>query len=276
MNGSETCESWTATNGSETCESWTATNGSETCESWTATNGSETCESWTATNGSETCESWTATHGGGPARQCRPCVGPPIRMEDESLQGPCPSCQHELTCGRSARTGSICGCIEAVENHMPEVIIVDEIGTVEEALACRTIAERGIQLIGTAHGRVLENLIKNVTLSDLIGGIQTVTLGDEEARNRGTRKTVLERRGPPTFPIVVEIRDRAFYVAHFTQDSVDALLSGKVPNVQVRERSSATQELRIVEMPYDKIVDPAAESHDSPGTSSYDQDFPTG
>ncbi|MEW5299629.1 MAG: hypothetical protein WDW36_002624 [Sanguina aurantia] len=123
--------------------------------------------------------------------------------------------------------------IEAVENHMPE----------------------------------------NVTLSDLIGGIQTVTLGDEEARNRGTRKTVLERRGPPTFPIVVEIRDRAFYVAHFTQDSVDALLSGKVPNVQVRERTLATQELRIVEMPYDKIVDPAAEWHDSPGTSSYDQDY---
>lgn len=80
--------------------------------------------------------------------------------------------------------------IEAVENHMPEVIIVDEIGTEAEALACRTIAERGVILIGTAHGRLLENLIKNPTLSDLIGGIQSVTLGDDEARNRGTQKTV--------------------------------------------------------------------------------------
>ena len=95
--------------------------------------------------------------------------------------------------------------IEAVENHMPEVIVIDEIGTELEALAARTIAERGVQLIGTAHGNNLDNLMLNPTLSDLIGGIQTVTLGDDEARRRRTQKSVLERKAPPTFDVVVEI-----------------------------------------------------------------------
>ena len=101
--------------------------------------------------------------------------------------------------------------IEAVENHMPEVIIIDEIGTELEAQAARTIAERGVQLVGTAHGNSLENLILNPTLSDLVGGTQTVTLGDEEARRRRTQKSVLERKAPPTFDVVVEILD--FYRA---------------------------------------------------------------
>src|SRR4029079_16076679 len=96
--------------------------------------------------------------------------------------------------------------IEAVENHMPEVIVIDEIGTELEASAARTIAERGVQLVGTAHGTELENLMLNPTLSDLIGGIQSVTLGDEEARRRGTQKSILERKAPPTFAIVVEIQ----------------------------------------------------------------------
>ena len=97
--------------------------------------------------------------------------------------------------------------IEAVENHMPEVIIIDEMGTELEAAAARTIAERGVQLIATAHGNTLENLILNPTLSDLLGGIQAVTLGDEEARRRGTQKTILERKAPPTFDMVVEIQE---------------------------------------------------------------------
>src|SRR5947208_8562531 len=97
---------------------------------------------------------------------------------------------------------------EAVENHMPEVIVIDEIGTELEAAAARTIAERGVQLVGTAHGNTLDNLMLNPTLSDLVGGIQTVTLGDEEARRRGTQKTVLERKAPPTFDVVVEIVER--------------------------------------------------------------------
>jgi len=97
--------------------------------------------------------------------------------------------------------------IEAVENHMPEVIVIDEIGTELEAQAARTIAERGVQLVGTAHGNTLENLMMNPTLSDLIGGIQTVTLGDEEAKRRGTQKSILERMSPPTFDVVVEIQD---------------------------------------------------------------------
>ena len=98
--------------------------------------------------------------------------------------------------------------IEAVENHMPEVIVIDEIGTEAEAQAARTIAERGVQLIGTAHGNTLSNLVMNPTLSDLVGGIQVVTLSDEEARKRGTQKTVLERKAPPTFSIVIEILDK--------------------------------------------------------------------
>jgi stage III sporulation protein SpoIIIAA len=95
--------------------------------------------------------------------------------------------------------------IEAVENHMPEVVVVDEIGTEAEAAAARTIAERGVQLIATAHGNDLENLMANPTLSDLVGGIQAVVLSDEEAKRRGTQKTVLERQAPPTFDIIVEI-----------------------------------------------------------------------
>jgi hypothetical protein len=116
------------------------------------------------------------------------------------------------------------------------VVIIDEIGTEAEALACRTIAERGVQLIGTAHGQLLENLIKNPTLSDLVGGICSVTLGDDEARTRGTQKSVLERKAPPTFPLVIEMRERAYWVTHWVEDSVDCLLTGKVPIVQVRSK----------------------------------------
>src|SRR5690349_15756074 len=104
--------------------------------------------------------------------------------------------------------------IEAVENHMPEVIVIDEIGTELEAQAARTIAERGVQLIGTAHGNTLENLMMNPTLSDLIGGIQSVTLSDEEARRRGTQKSVLERKAPPTFDVLVEQEERHLLGIH--------------------------------------------------------------
>jgi stage III sporulation protein SpoIIIAA len=125
--------------------------------------------------------------------------------------------------------------IEAVENHMPEVIVIDEIGTELEALAARTIAERGVQLVGTAHGNQLENLIKNPTLSDLIGGIQSVTLGDEEARRRGSQKSVLERKAPPTFDIAVEMLERQRWVVHeHVAETVDSLLRGRQPNPQVR------------------------------------------
>ncbi len=125
--------------------------------------------------------------------------------------------------------------IEAVENHMPEVIVIDEIGTELEALAARTIAERGVQLIGTAHGNQLENLIKNPTLSDLIGGIQSVTLSDEEARRRGAQKTVLERESPPTFEIAVEMIERQRWVVHENvADTVDSMLRGRQPSPQVR------------------------------------------
>ncbi len=125
--------------------------------------------------------------------------------------------------------------IEAVENHMPEVIVIDEIGTELEALAARTIAERGVQLVGTAHGNRLENLIKNPTLSDLVGGIQAVTLGDEEARRRGSQKTVLERKAPPTFAIAVEMLERQRWVVHpEVAQTIDMLLRGKEPSLQVR------------------------------------------
>ncbi|MBW4508883.1 MAG: AAA family ATPase [Scytonematopsis contorta HA4267-MV1] len=125
--------------------------------------------------------------------------------------------------------------IEAVENHMPEVIIIDEIGTELEALAARTIAERGVQLVGTAHGNQIENLIKNPTLSDLVGGIQAVTLGDDEARRRGSQKTVLERKALPTFDIAVEMHERQRWVVHESvTETVDNLLRGRQPNPQVR------------------------------------------
>lgn len=128
--------------------------------------------------------------------------------------------------------------IEAVENHMPQAIIVDEIGTEAEALACRTIAERGVQLIATAHGRTLDNLVSNPTLSDLVGGVQTVILGDEEAKRRRTQKAVLERKAPPTFDILIEIRERdMFAVYHDVSKAVDTLLRGRAPEAEMRVRT---------------------------------------
>jgi stage III sporulation protein SpoIIIAA len=125
--------------------------------------------------------------------------------------------------------------IEAVENHMPEVIVIDEIGTELEATAARTIAERGVQLVGTAHGNTLQNLMNNPTLADLIGGIQSVTLGDEEARRRGTQKSILERKAPPTFDIIVEIQERDRVAIHpDVGEAVDALLRDNLPSVEVR------------------------------------------
>ncbi|HKP12618.1 MAG TPA: R3H domain-containing nucleic acid-binding protein, partial [Blastocatellia bacterium] len=121
--------------------------------------------------------------------------------------------------------------------HMPEVIVIDEIGTAQEALAARTIAERGVQLIATVHGNTLENLMINPTLSDLVGGIQPVTLSDEEARRRGTQKTVLERKAPPTFDILIEIQHKDRLVIHRdVAEAVDAMLRGYLPRTELRER----------------------------------------
>ena len=130
--------------------------------------------------------------------------------------------------------------IEAVENHMPQVIIIDEIGTELEAQAARTIAERGVQLVGTAHGNYLDNLIKNPTLSDLVGGIQSVTLGDEEARRRGSQKSVLERKALPTFEIAVEMQERQKWVVHpNVAQTVDILLRGLQPSPEIRSVDAA-------------------------------------
>jgi stage III sporulation protein SpoIIIAA len=143
------------------------------------------------------------------------------------MQVPVPALQHAVM-------------IEAVENHMPEVIVIDEIGTEAEALASRTIAERGVQLIATAHGNTLDNLLQNPTLSDLVGGIQAVTLSDEEARRRGTQKTVLERKAPPTFDVVIEIHDKdRLAVHHDVAQVVDRYLRGVSPRPESRERSEA-------------------------------------
>ena len=138
-----------------------------------------------------------------------PAIGRARRM-----QVPSPAFQHNVM-------------IEAVENHMPEVIIIDEIGIELDANAARTIAERGVQLVATAHGNTLDNLIMNPTLSDLVGGVQSVTLGDIEARRRRTQKTVLERRAPPTFDILVEIQNWSEVVVHpDVADTVDRVLRG--------------------------------------------------
>lgn len=140
--------------------------------------------------------------------------------------------------------------IEAVENHMPEVIVIDEIGTELEALAARTIAERGVQLVGTAHGNKLENLLKNPTLSDLVGGIQAVTLGDDEARRRASQKTVLERKAPPTFEIAVEMQERHRWVVHDSvSEIVDTLLRGRQPTTQVRTVNDEGQVTVVRELP---------------------------
>ncbi len=141
------------------------------------------------------------------------------------MQVPYPELQHAVM-------------IEAVENHMPQVIVIDEIGTEAEALAARTIAERGVQLIATAHGNTLDNLLQNPTLCDLIGGIQAVTLSDEEARRRGTQKTVLERKAPPTFDVVIEIQEKdCLAVHHNVAQVVDRFLRGAGPRPEIRTRT---------------------------------------
>ena len=148
-----------------------------------------------------------------------PAIGRARRMQVRK-----PSLQHEVM-------------IEAVENHNPEVIVIDEIGRELEAVAARTIAERGVQLVGTAHGNTLENLLLNPTLSDLLGGIESVTLSDEEARRRGTQKTVLERRAAPTFDVLIEIQDREKLAVHRdVSAAVDALLRGVAPPTESRFR----------------------------------------
>ena len=148
-----------------------------------------------------------------------PAIGKARRMQVRT-----PSLQHEVM-------------IEAVENHMPQVIVIDEIGTELEAQAARTIAERGVQLIGTAHGNTLDNLMLNPTLSDLIGGIQSVTLGDEEARRRRSQKSVLERKAPPTFDVVIEIQDRERVLVHAdVAETIDAILRGDQTAPELRWR----------------------------------------
>jgi stage III sporulation protein SpoIIIAA len=161
----------------------------------------------------------TSNEIGGDGDIPHPAVGRARRM-----QVPTPSMQHAVM-------------IEAVENHMPEVIVIDEIGTELEAAAARTIAERGVQLVATAHGNTLENLMMNPTLSDLIGGIQSVTLSDEEARRRGTQKSVLERKAPPTFDVVVEIQNWSHVAVHENvADVVDGVLRGQPVLPTVRRR----------------------------------------
>ncbi|HET9210103.1 MAG TPA: R3H domain-containing nucleic acid-binding protein [Thermoanaerobaculia bacterium] len=141
--------------------------------------------------------------------------------------------------------------IEAVENHMPQVIVIDEIGTTAEALAARTIAERGVQLIATAHGNTLENLLQNPTLSDLVGGVQAVTLSDEEARRRGTQKTVLERKSPPTFGVLIEIQEKdRLAVHHDVAEVVDRFLRDVPPRPELRTRTEGGGvEIRRAERP---------------------------
>ncbi|CAI7842237.1 unnamed protein product, partial [Closterium sp. NIES-54] len=191
----------------------------------------------------------TSNEIGGDGDVPHPAIGGARRM-----QVPDPALQHRVM-------------VEAVENHMPQVVIVDEIGTEAEALACRTIAERGVMLVGTAHGQLLENLIKNPTLCDLVGGVQTVTLGDEEARSRGTQKSVLERTAPPTFPVLIEMRERHFWVAHQTDRSVDALLHGKRPQVEVRTRDESFH-VTIDRRLYDRNGTSSSSSSSSSSTSS--------
>ena len=166
----------------------------------------------------------TSNEIGGDGDVPHPAVGKARRMQVRE-----PMLQHEVM-------------IEAVENHNPEVIVIDEIGRELEAQAARTIAERGVQLIGTAHGQTLDNLLLNPTLSDLVGGIEAVTLSDEEARRRGTQKTVLERRAPPTFDVLIEIQTRDRFAVHTDiMASVDSLLRGFPLPPEIRTRDEHGQ-----------------------------------
>lgn len=159
----------------------------------------------------------TSNEIGGDGDIPHPAIGRARRMQVAD-----PALQHEVM-------------IEAVENHMPQVIVIDEIGRELEAMAARTIAERGVQLVGTAHGNSLENLLINPTLADLVGGIESVTLSDEEARRRGTQKAVLERRAPPTFDVLIELQDRQRVAVHpSVAAAVDALLRGRMPQPEIR------------------------------------------
>lgn len=166
----------------------------------------------------------TSNEIGGDGDVPHPAVGKARRMQVKV-----PTQQHEVM-------------IEAVENHNPEVIVIDEIGRELEALAARTIAERGVQLIGTAHGQTLDNLLLNPTLSDLVGGIEAVTLSDEEARRRGTQKTVLERRAPPTFDVLIEIQHRERFAVHLDiMSAVDSLLRDMPMQPEIRTRDESGQ-----------------------------------
>ena len=145
--------------------------------------------------------------------------------------------------------------IEAVENHMPEVIIIDEISTELEALAARTIAEKGVQLVGTTHGNCLENLIKNPPLADLIGGIQYVTLSDEEAKRRGTQKSILERKSYPAFQIAIEISDHNHWIIHENvQASVDSLLRETYTSLQIRQFVNSKKTMIKHKLPLSSIL----------------------
>ena len=174
----------------------------------------------------------TSNEIGGDGDIAHPAVGRARRMQVRL-----PTLQHEVM-------------IEAVENHNPEVIVIDEIGRELEAEAARTIAERGVQLIGTAHGNTLDNLLLNPTLSDLVGGIESVTLSDEEARRRGTQKTVLERRAPPTFDVLVEMQERQRLIVHHdVAMSVDNLLRGRPLETELRYRDEHGQLQRSAVQP---------------------------
>jgi stage III sporulation protein SpoIIIAA len=182
----------------------------------------------------------TSNEIGGDGDVAHPAVGRARRMQVSA-----PSLQHEVM-------------IEAVENHNPEAIVIDEIGRELEAEAARTIAERGVQLIGTAHGNTLENLLLNPTLSDLVGGIESVTLSDEEARRRGTQKTVLERRAPPTFDMLIEIQERDRVAVHTdVAEAVDGLLRAYPlpPEIRYRDQNGEIQ----IEKPASSPHIPAAQ-----------------
>ena len=193
-----------------------------------------------------------------------PAIGHARRM-----QVPTPTVQHDIM-------------IEAVENHMPQVIIIDEMGTTLEASAARTIAERGVQLVATAHGNTLDNLIMNPTLSDLIGGVQTVTLGDQEARFRGTQKTVLERKAPPTFDVVVEIQDWNEVAVHDdVAQVVDQWLRGYPVEPEIRQmkedgnitRTAATRQNEAAPTPWaaNEIRNRRSKSRNGRTKDAYDQ-----
>ncbi|EPY22109.1 R3H domain-containing protein [Strigomonas culicis] len=135
--------------------------------------------------------------------------------------------------------------IEVIQNHSPEFLVVDELANAEEADAAWSIAQRGVNLVGTCHGERLADLLQNRALNLLVGGAAHAFLSNEERRLRNkTKKTILERPHVSPFDFVVELHTRSKgHLYHDVNRAVDLLLDGQ----DASQNASVGCELRLSE-----------------------------